>query len=245
VKVYFAVARPLLGLLLATLLGGCGEDDIIPAPPDSGARRGGVVAPKTEEASDIPPALDFQETAFVESERSRDPFRSFARVFLEEERGAVSSQREVVLEQYAIEQLRLVALVGGIEPARAMLIDPAGVGHVVKRGQYVGRASVVQPTGGSGASYEVNWRVDRIRDGDMVLVRDDPTNPEIPSATRVIPLRTDEVQASGTSQEKAGGGLESELRKMQERLAQMAAVEAARKRQDTAGQATDEATNKP
>jgi type IV pilus assembly protein PilP len=35
----------------------------------------------------------------------------------------------------------------------------------------------------------VNWRVDSIRDGDVVLVRSDPANPDVPTATRVIPLR--------------------------------------------------------
>ena len=222
----------------ALFLFACGEDTIIPAGP-SEPRRPPAQAASAEEESDLPPPLDFQETAFIESERSRDPFRSYAQVFVDEARGAVTSQREVVLEQYAIEQLKLVALVGGIEPARAMLVDPAGVGHVVKRGQYVGRASVVQPTGGTGAAYEVNWRVDRIRDGDMVLVRDDPTNPEIPSATRVIPLRSDEVTVTGKSEESSGGGLESELRKMQERLAQLAAAEAAKKREQEETQPSD------
>ena len=223
---------------------GCGEDLIIPASSGPTDRRDPAGAPAQAEENDVPPPLDFQETAFVESERSRDPFRSYAQFFVDEERGSVSSQREVVLDQYAIEQLRLVALVGGIDPPRAMLVDPAGVGHVVKRGQYVGRASVIQPTGGSGASYEVNWRVDRIRDGDLVLVRDDPTNPEVPSATRVIPLRTDEYHASSQGDEEAGGGLETELRKMQERLAQLAAVEAARKSPE-ASEASPPAPNKP
>lgn len=228
--------RWLFCLLFVT---GCGEDEIIPAT-SSGARRAPPQTAAEEAKTDVPPPLDFQETAFVESERSRDPFRSFAKAFVDEARGEVTSQREVVLDQYAIEQLKLVALVGGIDPPRAMLVDPAGIGHVVQRGQYVGRASVVQPAGGSGAAFEVNWRVDRIRDGDLVLVRDDPSNPEIPSATRVIPLRTDDMTSTAQTDEKnTGGGLESELRKMQERLAQMAADEAARKRkEDAAGSTT-------
>ena len=228
---------------MAWILIGCGEDEIIPANDSSKTRRSVATAPAEEKAAELPPPLDFQETSFVESERSRDPFRSYAQIFVDEARGAVVSQREVVLEQYAIEQLKLVALVGGLEPARAMLVDPAGVGHVVKRGQYVGRASVVQPTGGTGAAYEVNWRVDRIRDGDMVLVRDDPTNPEIPSATRVIPLRSDEVAVTGKREESPGSGLESELRKMQERLAQMATAEAARQEKQDGQDSTSSGSN--
>jgi type IV pilus assembly protein PilP len=70
-----------------------------------------------------------------------------------------------------------------------MLVDPTGKGHVVRRGDFVGRADVVQMTGGTGATYELNWRLDRIRDGDVVLVREDPNNPDVPAATKVIPLR--------------------------------------------------------
>jgi type IV pilus assembly protein PilP len=93
------------------------------------------------------------------------------------------------LDQYNVDELKLIGIVTGIHPAKAMLVDPTGKGHVVQRGQYIGRPEVVQAGTGSGASYEINWRVDRIRDGDIVLVREDPKNPDVPSATRVIPLR--------------------------------------------------------
>jgi type IV pilus assembly protein PilP len=59
----------------------------------------------------------------------------------------------------------------------------------VQRGQLVGRPEVMQAAGPGGAAYEVNWRIDRIRDGDIVLIREDPQNPDVPAATRVIPLR--------------------------------------------------------
>jgi len=55
----------------------------------------------------------------------------------------------------------------------------------------------VQGAGASGTTYEINWRVDRIRPGDVVLVREDPSNPDVPSATRVIPLRPEEAEGSG------------------------------------------------
>jgi type IV pilus assembly protein PilP len=216
--------------LLSLFVIACGEEAIVQGTPPK-ARKKAESAGAEEAATDIPPPVDFQENAFMESERSRDPFRNYSKAFVDEARGQVESQREVVLEQYSIEELRLVALIQRIHPARAMLVDPAGVGHVVTRGQFVGRASVVQPTGGVGAAYEVNWRVDRIRDGDLVLVRDDPSNPDVPSATRVIPLDTEQVSADGSTGEGSeGAGLQSELKKMQERLAAMAAAEAARAR---------------
>lgn len=138
-----------------------------------------------------PPAVEFQEADFAESDRSRDPFRSFAQLFAEEAKGRVRSQRQVLLDQYSVDELKLVGIVSRIVPARAMLVDPTGKGHVIQRGQFVGRPEIVQG-GTSGADYEINWRVERIRDGDIVLVREDPANPDVPSATRVIPLRAEE-----------------------------------------------------
>jgi len=135
-------------------------------------------------------AVEFQETDFAEGERSRDPFRAFTKVFAEEARSKIKSQREVVLDQYSIDELKLVGLVTRIQPERALLIDPTGKGHIVTRGQFVGRAEIVQG-GTSGADYELNWRIERIRDTDMVLVRDDPSNPDVPSATRIVPLRSE------------------------------------------------------
>ncbi|MCC6899306.1 MAG: pilus assembly protein PilP [Polyangiaceae bacterium] len=166
--------------------------------PSKGAAPAGSAAPVVAaaavdggagDAAVGPPKIDFQEAEFAENEKSRDPFRSFAGMFVEEARGKVKSQREVLLDRYSVDELKLVGIVTGIEPAKAMLVDPTGKGHVVQRGQFVGRAEVVQASTTTARSYEINWRVDRIRDGDVVLVREDPQNPDVPSATKVIPLR--------------------------------------------------------
>jgi len=153
------------------------------------AAQGKATEQKKTEAA---PPVQFQEADFSESDRSRDPFRSFASEFAEEARTRVKSQREVVLDQYALDELKLVGIVTRIQPERALLIDPTGKGHIVERGQFVGRAEVVQG-GTSGADYEINWRVERIRDSDVVFVRDDPNNPDVPSATRIIALRPEPV----------------------------------------------------
>jgi len=143
---------------------------------------------------------EFPEAEFTETERSRDPFRSYSHKFVEEAKGTVRSQREVVLAEFAVDDLKLVGIVTRIDPARAMLVDPSGKGHVVHRGDFVGRADVVQLGGQSGSTYQLNWRLDRIRDGDVVLVREDPNNPDVPAATKVIPLRPE------TAAEKAKAG---------------------------------------
>ncbi|MEJ1960382.1 MAG: pilus assembly protein PilP [Gammaproteobacteria bacterium] len=161
--------------------------------PAAGVPAAASAAPGSAGASSAPPPkVDIQETEFTENERSRDPFRSFVNSFVAESRTKVHSQREVILSQYTLDELKLIGIVTRAEPAKAMLVDPTGKGFVVQRGQFVGRADAVQAAGASGTVYEVNWRVDRIRPSDVVLVREDPSNPDVPSATRVIPLRPDD-----------------------------------------------------
>jgi type IV pilus assembly protein PilP len=193
----------LLALILCGALAAsgvaCGGDEAETKPAAAAPKKAGKKADNkdTKEegaeaerpAAPVGPPVDFNDSTAM-----RDPFLSFAREFAEEAKKRVRSQRQVVLDQYGLDELKLAGLVTGIRPARAMLIDPTKKGHIIHEGQFVGRAEVVQG-GASGADYEINWRVDRIRESDIVLVREDPSNPDVPSATRVIPLRPDEVVA--------------------------------------------------
>ncbi len=194
--------------MLALALAGaaCSDPPVVTTAPSASAAMGEpstaapaatAALPATAPASSAPfappPKVEVQEHEFTENERSRDPFRSFAASFVEDSKAKVHSQREVILSQYALDELKLIGIVTRAEPAKAMLVDPTGKGYVIQRGNFVGRADVVQATGASGATYEINWRVDRIRSSDVVLIREDPSNPDVPSATRVIPLRPDEA----------------------------------------------------
>jgi len=195
-----------LVLILATvvLLAGCGDDkssglfsDTPPPPPPPRGPTASPVASADGGADAGDDQLVFREEDFVETELSRDPFRSFIRLFADENKSAAKTQRDVLLDRYSIDELKLVGIVTGTAEHRAMLVDPTGTGWIVHRGQFIGKAELVRGTGGSGASYELNWRVDRIRDGDLVLVREDPAHSDIPPATRVIPLRPEDTTAGG------------------------------------------------
>ena len=105
----------------------------------------------------------------------------------------VTVQRHVLVEKNAIDELRLVAIVSKGE-VRALLMDPQGVGWIVKPGDYVGKAEIVNTGGPAGADVAINWRVDRIREPDLVFVREDASHPEISPSTRVISLRPEEAQ---------------------------------------------------
>jgi type IV pilus assembly protein PilP len=199
---------PLAVIPLLVLASACGDDKPLPLTPAplSGSAPSASVAVAARAPTKAPEPVgsavrrEFPEAEFTETERSRDPFRSYSHKFVEEAKAQVRSQRQVILGEFAVDELKLVGIVTRIDPARAMLVDPTGKGHVVHRGDFVGRADVVQLGGASGSTYQLNWRLDRIRDGDVVLVREDPNNPDVPAATKVIPLRPE------TGEEKGKGG---------------------------------------
>lgn len=133
--------------------------------------------------------VEYSESDFVDSDGNRDPFRSYASLFDESKREKkTENQRKVLLSQYGIDELKLSAIVTGGDYPRAMVIDPAGKGWVLKRGDFLGRSDTVHVGGANGADYQLNWRVDRVRPGDLVLIREDPAQPNVPPSTRVIAL---------------------------------------------------------
>lgn len=193
-------SRRLLGLVgvCGGLLLACGEDVVIqgsapnPGTTSPGAQpfQGGAGLAEPGVLEPPLPPVAFQEEDFSENDRSRDPFRSFEDLFLEKSDRRTFQRAKVLLETFALDQLKLIGVVTGINPAKAMLEDPAGIGHVVQRNDLVGKAERVQ-TGGGSEEFEINWRVDRIRESDVVFVREDPANPDVPSATRVLSLHVE------------------------------------------------------
>jgi type IV pilus assembly protein PilP len=165
------------------------------APKTAAAPARGPAAAAAAPTSSAPlPKIDFREEDFSETEHARDPFRSFAKLFAEQGKTRIKSQRQVLLDHFAIDELKLIGLVTRTDTPRAMLVDPSGRGWVVTKGQFIGRAEVVHAGGPGGVDYELNWRVDRIRESDLVLVREDPAHADVPPSTRVIALRTAETE---------------------------------------------------
>lgn len=181
-------------LLLA--LAACSPDKVVtqattgpvaassPLPATAAAADAGAAAPSAPL-----PHMDFAESDFSEGDRNRDPFRSYSSVLGPETKKVAHIQREVILSQFSIDELKLVAIVTGGEYPRAMFIDPQGKGWVVRRGDWVGRPEVVHVGGANGSDYQLNWRVDKVRDGDIVFTREDPAQPGVPPASRVVALR--------------------------------------------------------
>jgi len=152
------------------------------------------VAPK-EKSAEVEGAATkqvYSDDNFVESDFNRDPFRSYTSLF--KSAAAEIPQRTVVMSTTAIENMKLIAIISGVPSPKAMLVDGLGVGHIVERGMYIGRPEIVRAS--ENVSMTLNWRVHRIRENEVVLTRADPTDPNRPPLTRVIPLRENDLVAT-------------------------------------------------
>ncbi len=200
VRTAFRATVSAAGAALAALaLQACGDQithgSSTPPPPTTRAA-------SQLDAGPAPKAVEFTENDFVENDRDRDPFRSYASIFVDKGQRAIANQLHVILPQYSLDELKLVAIVTGGDYPRAMLIDPTGKGWVIKRGDYVGRPDIVHTGGANGTDYPLNWRVDRIRNGDVVMNREDrASNGVAPAATRVLQLHPEADKSQEAQQQ--------------------------------------------
>jgi len=151
-----------------------------PSKPAAAASAGSAVSSADQK-------LVLKDEDFVESERNRDPFRSYNTSPGAKDPVAVNDpQRPVVMPDTAVEEMRLIAVVLGLSRPKAMLTAPDGVGYVVQRGDYLGKPKVLQATGS--VPLTLNWRVDRIREHEVVLTRQDPTDASHTPMSRIIAM---------------------------------------------------------
>jgi type IV pilus assembly protein PilP len=187
-----------------TVAAACGDETAVngPSPPNAApkpatpktarpsASASATAVPGDAGAPDAAPlvlTMEFDEADFVESDESRDPFRSFSALFVSQAKARTVVQRKVSANQYALDELKLTGIITRSGP-RALVIDPAGLGWVLQQGDYVGKSEVVSTGGPTGIDVALNWRVDRVRDTDVVFLREDPAHPEIAPTTRVMYL---------------------------------------------------------
>lgn len=195
------IARGVAALCLAAPLG-CEDPPATPpaTPPrppaaaDAGVRRG----PREQS----PPQVQVRDDTFTEPS-SRDPFRSYARTFIQTPEDLSAGTRDVKLARYSLDDLTLVAIIIGTDSPYAMVKDPSGTGTVLRRGMYVGRSEVIHAMNTRGSDYAVNWRVARINparlhrmpDGqfeevpaEVVFERQNPLDPNVQVVERSITL---------------------------------------------------------
>jgi len=161
--------RPALCLILAAALAACGDSGPKPAPgaakKAAAAQKAAAAAPATEQKPAAP------EWAYS-SVGKRDPFRSFI-TELESSGKVLSTKCDGPLGRVEIEQLRLVAVVTGLEDPVAMVEAPSGVGYAVRRGACIGKNGgvVAAIRTGEVVVTEVAIRADGTRDKTQTSLR--------------------------------------------------------------------------
>ena len=168
---------------------GCGSSGSAPPPPPPGGAPKPAPKPSalaSASASAMPPVV-FNEADFTESDSSRDPFHAFSQVVRPAAELKTAPQYTVLLEKFSVDELKLVAIIKSGE-YRAMFVDPQGKGWMVARGMHLGRGEIVKIGAGAQSSYQLHWKVDRIKENEVVLVREDTLHPEILPTYREIPL---------------------------------------------------------
>lgn len=110
-------------------------------PPASAAAPAPAAAPAAATPAAAGPAAEEQKAPpewAYSSVGKRDPFRSFL-AELEMQGGALATRCATPLGKFELEQLKLAAVIVGLEDPVAMVQAPNGVGYTIRRGACIGK----------------------------------------------------------------------------------------------------------
>jgi len=163
-------ARPFLPLALAAALLACGGSK---PPPRPAAPPAPAAAPAPAPAAAAAEAKKPAEPEWsYSSAGKRDPFRTFLSD-LEKAQGSLATRCATPLGRFEIEQLKVVAVVTGLEDPVAMVEAPNGVGYSLRRGACIGKNGGVVASVRSGEVVVTEWavRADGTRDRTQTVLR--------------------------------------------------------------------------
>ncbi|HYG68825.1 MAG TPA: pilus assembly protein PilP [Anaeromyxobacteraceae bacterium] len=159
----------MFAMAVVALLGGagCGSKPKPPpaAPPPAAAADAAAAATEA-------PAEPAKPEWSYSSVGKRDPFRSFL-TELDKESGSLATRCATPLGRFELEQLRLVAVVTGLEDPVAMVEAPTGVGYSVRRGACIGKNGGTVAAVRTGEVVVSEWamRADGTRDRTQTIPR--------------------------------------------------------------------------
>ena len=162
-------SRALLALALAGLLAACGDKKpAAPVAPVGGPPPAApaAAAPAPQEKKPAEPEWSYSSVG------KRDPFRSFL-AEIDKAAGGLATRCATPLGRFELEQLKLVAVVTGLEDPVAMVETPTGVGYSVRRGACIGKNGGVVAAVRSGELVVTEWaiRADGTRDRTQTVLR--------------------------------------------------------------------------
>jgi type IV pilus assembly protein PilP len=164
--------RPRLALVaaLAALAAACGGKK--PAKPAAAAAAPAAAASAAAPApADEPKKPDQAEWSYS-SVGKRDPFRSFLAELAKAQTG-LATRCATPLGRFELDQMKLVAIVTGLEDPVAMVEAPTGVGYAVRRGACIGKNGGVVAAVRSGELVVSEWaiRADGTRDRTQTVLK--------------------------------------------------------------------------
>ena len=162
-------------LVTVTLLCACGGA-AKPAPaarPEAQPARAAAPAPtNAAPAASAAQAKPAEPDWVYSSVGKRDPFRNFF-AELEREKGSLQTRCATPLGRFELEQLKVVAVVTGLEDPVAMVEAPNGVGYALHRGACIGKngGSVAVVRTGEVVVSEWSVRADGTRERTQTVLR--------------------------------------------------------------------------
>lgn len=163
-------------MLAFLLVPGCDDGPPPNAEPKKAEAKKPVAAPKAptkKVAAAKAEEEGLTERDFMDREGNRDPFHSFVLKVAEGTRRPGRRQRKVMLKRYALDELKLIAVITGQARPRAMFRDPKGLGVLVKRGDYISKSE---------------GRVKQILSDKVVVEIEQSAESKHSKSDRVIPL---------------------------------------------------------
>jgi type IV pilus assembly protein PilP len=154
-------------LILLTLVAavGCGRSA---QPPKAAAAKPAAARAEAPAEAEKPAEAEW----VYSSVGKRDPFRSFLNE-ISAQTGTLATRCATPLGRYEVEQLKLVAVVTGLEDPVAMVEAPNGVGYTLRRGACIGKNGGVVEAVRSSEVVISEWAVrgDGSRDATQTVLR--------------------------------------------------------------------------
>jgi type IV pilus assembly protein PilP len=160
--------KRLLAIFVAVLAtAGCGS-----SPPPKAAAPARPAAPAVATEVKAEPAAPVAPEWSYSSAGKRDPFRSFMSEMEGPTQGIVS-RCTTPLGRFDLEQLRVVAVITGLDDPVAMVEAPDGVGYSLRRGSCLGKNGGVVSAVRSGEVVVAEWaiRADGTRDKTQTVLQ--------------------------------------------------------------------------
>ena len=164
-------ARHLVPLALAGAIA-CGDSKPVQRPAAAPQPAAATPQPAAQAQPQAEPKKPAEPEWSYSSAGKRDPFRTFL-ADLEKAQGALTTRCATPLGRFEIEQLKIVAVVTGLEDPVAMVEAPNGVGYSVRRGACIGKNGGVVASIRSGEIVVTEWavRADGGRDKTQTVLR--------------------------------------------------------------------------